>query len=477
MTYKNEIIKKAAYFIMPVTGVLFLLLYINMAGADTVYSDYIRIVAEYLPDVGDIKKLLVPDILTRIPATFLGRYINVTNFGYSVTFDRILSIAGIGMMSIVLAIYFKKYNISFKWQTIIYIVLFSLNKWEILLNGTAWAHVVSFGFFFVNYYMADRVWRGEADAKEELFLCLMPLFLLMVAGEYIASYCITMILISVLGILMGGVNSWAVKRGQSMFKAVLIVTAAALLLYMLSRHFAVWEHSGAADMSIGELISSRPWFIPRFFLKTFAGAVIGQETIADFFGQGRALPDIIVLSVGTAVLAGYVLAFVLYIRCELFEETIFPAALLISGFGNHMLVTMARWIFVKESYALSSRYAGQFMIGIIGMLIIFAMYGRKKRALRSFGRSEKDAIRICVAAAAGLIIAGSAYTTAQEIRKAPYRRANYVHMGEVILNYENYTGDELKKELEWTKDPEILYKALEILKDNRLNVFNTSGKQ
>ena len=117
------------------------------------------------------------------------------------------------------------------------------------------------------------------------------------------------------------------------------------------------------------------------------------------------------------------------------------------------------------------------MIGIIGMLIIFAMYGRKKRALRSFGRSEKDAIRICVAAAAGLIIAGSAYTTAQEIRKAPYRRANYVHMGEVILNYENYTGDELKKELEWTKDPEILYKALEILKDNRLNVFNTSGKQ
>ncbi len=477
MTYKNEIVKKAAYFIMPVTGILFLLFYISMAGADTVYSDYIRIIAEYLPDVGDAGKFLVPDILTRIPATFLGRYINVVNFGYSVTFDRILSITGIGMMSIVLAIYFKKYNISFKWQMIIYIILFSLNKWEILLNGTAWAHVVSFGFFFINYYMADRVWRGETDAKEELLLCLMPLFLLMIAGEYIASYCVTMIFISALGIFMGGVNSWAIKRGQSIFKLVLTVTVTALLLYMLSRHFAVWEHSGAADMSMPELISSEPWFLPRFFLKTFAGAVIGQETIANFFGQGRALPDIIVLSVGAAVLAGYVLAFVLYIRCELFEETIFPIVLLISGLGNHVLVTMARWIFVKESYALSSRYAGQFMIGIIGMLMIFAMYGRRKRALKSFGRNERDIIKICTATAAVLVMAGSLYTTAQEIKKAPYRRANYMHMGEVILNYENYTGDELKKELEWTKDPEILYKALKILKDNRLNVFNTSGIQ
>ena len=48
-------------------------------------------------------------------------------------------------------------------------------------------------------------------------------------------------------------------------------------------------------------------------------------------------------------------------------------------------------------------------------------------------------------------------------------------MGEVILNYENYTEDELKKQLEWTKDSDTLYKALEILKENGLNVFSRSG--
>ena len=475
MTYKNDIIKKASYFAIPVIGVLFILLYIKTAGADVVYSDYIRIIAEYLPDVGDIKRLLVPDILTRIPATFLARFINVVNFRYSVTFDRVLGVTGIGIMSVVLALYFKKYNISLRWQAAIYIILFSLNKWEILLNGTAWAHVVAFGFFFISYYMADMVWRGETSAKEELFLCLMPLLLLLIAGEYIASYCVTMILISILGILMGGVNSWAVKRGQSMFKAILMASAAALICYMISRHFAVWEHSGAVDMSMAEAISSQPLFLPRFFIKTFAGAVIGQETIANFFGQGAALPDIIVLLIGLAVLSGYVLAFVLYIRCELFEETIFPVALLISGFGNHVLVTLGRWIFLKESYALSSRYAGQFMIGIIGMLMIFAMYERKKRALKSFGMTEREVIKACTVVGAVLIMLGSCYTTLQEIRKAPYREANYTHMGEVILNYENYTEDELKKQLEWTKDSDTLYKALEILKENGLNVFSRSG--
>ena len=221
MTYKNDIIKKASYFAIPVIGVLFILLYIKTAGADVVYSDYIRIIAEYLPDVGDIKRLLVPDILTRIPATFLARFINVVNFRYSVTFDRVLGVTGIGIMSVVLALYFKKYNISFRWQAAIYIILFSLNKWEILLNGTAWAHVVAFGFFFISYYMADMVWRGETSAKEELFLCLMPLLLLLIAGEYIASYCVTMILISILGILVGGAGENRMAGMTAAFRSMI----------------------------------------------------------------------------------------------------------------------------------------------------------------------------------------------------------------------------------------------------------------
>ena len=37
---------------------------------------------------------------------------------------------------------------------------------------------------------------------------------------------------------------------------------------------------------------------------------------------------------------------------------------------------------------------------------------------------------------------------------------------------EDYDTDELKRILEWTKDDETMYKALSILKNNRLNVFS-----
>ena len=47
------------------------------AACDVVYSDYIRLVNSYLPDVYNPKKFFVADVLTRIPVNYLGRIINV----------------------------------------------------------------------------------------------------------------------------------------------------------------------------------------------------------------------------------------------------------------------------------------------------------------------------------------------------------------------------------------------------------------
>ncbi len=467
----KDIFKNLSYAVMPFLGILFMLWYIKAAGCDTVYSDYIRIIADYLPDVDDLSKLLVPDILTRIPATFLARFINVTSFGYSVTFDRLLAVSGIAIMAGVLAVYFYKYKIGFLWQAIIYILLFSLTKWEILLNGTAWAHVVSFGLFFICYFLFDKLWRGETNSKEELVLFIMPLFFILIAGEYIASFAVTMILFSILGILMGGANSSVLNRRKSLYKGILISTAAALIIYMASRSFAVWEHSGATDESIFSVLGSNPLFFIKFFFNTFAGAVIGQETIANFFGSGEALSYTVVTAIGAVMCFSYIVSLYVYIRSGLFEKTLFPAILLISGFLNHILITISRWIFLSEAYALSSRYAGQFMIGLIGMIIIFSMYKRQKRELKGFGSVEKNAARVFAAVSVVLITAGNCYTTYQEIGKAKYREENYTHMAEVIRHYEDYEEEELKSVLEWTKDSETLYKSLEILKDNGLNVF------
>ncbi len=468
----HERINKIKYGLIPVLGLLFLLWYVRSAGADVVYSDYIRIIDDYLPDVTNLKRLLVPDILTRIPASFLARAVNVRSFGLSVTFDRMLTLGGMGLIALTLYIYMYRHKIGVFWQIVIGVVLFSLNKWEILLNGTAWAHVVSFGLFFVNYQLLDLLWTGEADAKQELLLMLMPFLWLLFAGEYIASYACTMILISLLGILTGGANSWAGKGEKGMFCGILAMTLAALLLYMLSRHFAVWEHAGATEMSLKDVILTQPWFLPRFFVKTFAGTVLGQETIQAFFPGGGALPDAAVLAAGALVLGAYVFALVLYFTGDMLEKTVFPLILLVSGLMNHVLVTVGRWIFLSESYALSSRYAGQFMIGILGMLLVFALYCKEhKRVQRRAAQRRKKRLMAAAAAAAVFIAAGNCYTTYQEIRKAPYREANYENMAAALLSYSDYTEEDLCRVMEWHKDPAVLYRAIGILEENRLNVF------
>ena len=461
------------YLILPFIGIVFTILYIASASVDVVYSDYIRIINEYLSDVTDAGKLLVPDILTRIPMTFLARLVNVLSFGYSVTFDRALCVIGLAIMASISVRYLYKYEIGFKWQAAFYIVLFSLNKWEILLNGTSWPHLVSFGMFFASYWFLDLVWNGEAEGRDELMLCAFPLIMLLFAGEYIVSYACTMILICAMGILLGGANSMAGKREHAIFRQVIITSVLALFLYMLSRHFAVWEHAGATDAGFIETVLSNPKLLPRFFIKSFAGTVFGKEVIDSMVPGGAAMPGKAVLLIGGIIMLSYILALVLYFQNDMLEKTVFPLMLIISGGANHVLVTMARWIFLRDDYALSSRYGAQFMVGILGIILVFAMFNRQRRPYRRVDEKRRRITRTLAAVLSILIVFGNCYTDYRELRLAKYRKANYKQMAEALVDYEQYDEEELVKVLEWHKDPAQLYSAIEILKRNKLNVFST----
>ena len=468
----REAYHRIKYIILPVLGIIFTALYIYAASVDVVYSDYIRLINEYLPDVSDISKLLVPDILTRIPMTFLARLVNVLSFDYSVTFDRVLGLIGLLIIALGCVGYMYKMNISFKWQLAFYIVLFSLNKWEILLNGTSWPHLVSFGLFIICYRLTDLVWTGESDTGEEFALCVLPLIMLLFAGEYIISFACTLILVCAMGLLLGGANSMAGKRELGIYKLVVMSAALSLLLYMLSRHFAVWEHAGATDQSLFSVIIEKPEFIPKFLIKTFTGAVIGKEVVDSVVPGGAAMSDKLVLAIGCAVILGYIFALILYFTNDMLEKTVFPLLLIISGGANHVLVTLARWIFLREDYALGSRYGAQFMIGILGMILVFSMFGRMRRSYRRTNERSRMTARAAAIGITVLIVAGNCYTDYRELRIAKYRKANYRQMAEVIVNYEEYEPEELAAITEWHKDPAELISAIEILKDNKLNVFS-----
>ena len=100
--------KRRVFLGLPVIlGILFYIWYIFHASDNVAYSDYIRLINSYLPDVTNPAKFFVPDILTRVPITYLGRIINVKLFGYNAYFDMILGVLSLGAGAAVLALYAK----------------------------------------------------------------------------------------------------------------------------------------------------------------------------------------------------------------------------------------------------------------------------------------------------------------------------------------------------------------------------------
>ena len=47
-------------------------------------------------------------------------------------------------------------------------VMFSLNKWEMLTNGSGWSHFFAFACFYYHELVLDRVWAGEEKRRDRL---------------------------------------------------------------------------------------------------------------------------------------------------------------------------------------------------------------------------------------------------------------------------------------------------------------------
>ena len=135
---------------------------------------------------------------------------------------------------------------------------------------------------------------------------------------------------------------------------------------------AVEEHAGATGRSLGVILAENPTFLVRFLLKSFAGMLIGGEELKQWMEAG-ALSNSMCCLIGLFVVCGYLLALWLNLRCRLYETTLMPMMLLVGGGLNHVLIFASRYIFEQDNYALSSRYALQFQVGILGILLTFAL--------------------------------------------------------------------------------------------------------
>lgn len=246
-------------------------------------------------------------------------------------------------------------------------------------------------------------------------------------------------------------------------------------IYIFSRIHSVEEHAGATKRPIGEIFAENPALFPRMFIKSFASMLISNEYI-----KKHHISDIFVFTLGVIIMIMYLYAIYLILKKKMYQRSLFPSMLLISGGCNHILITLSRWIFLKEEYAMSSRYALQFQVGIIGILLVLGLYHKEK--VREWERKKRRniyikqrpilelggvliSIGICL-----IILMGQIGFYSNEMKIAPYRKMYFEERKQAALGFENLTDEEIKKYFQY-KSVELTKKALRLLKDQELNVF------
>lgn len=463
---KNK--KSYVYIGLPVLGMIFYLAYLKRSAIDMVYSDYIRLINSYLPDVWNPDKFFVADLLTRIPVNFLERGLNVMIFGYSVTADRVMGVLGFGLSALIIGWYSRRKELCPVWYAAMMIVMFSLNKWEMLYNGTGWAHFLAFGLFFWNYALLDKVYeKGFRNAKKSELVLLFALpFVITIgaAGPYCAIYTVTIVMaylfIYARDIVIGADSDDLAGIGAVRTIALIAAAVIPFLIYLWSNSQAVYEYSGAVNVPLFTAFRQDPKFFIKFLLKSFASMVFGVELIDRSFAG---IPGKVWCAVGVIVLFAYFFALWMNFYYRIEEKTILPLMLLAGGGMNHLMVLVSRYIFMpNDKYGMSSRYALQYQIGVIGIFLTFALAAK-------CGFRKKFVKTLSIALAAMFLI-GNVMTTAEEFRFGKYRKEhNRDEVKQILLNFENESDKTLEDALEYHKPG--CRAALTILKENGWNIW------
>lgn len=484
---------------------VFLGFYILSASADIVYSDYIRLTNSYLGEPFSFHDLLTKDILTRIPVSFLFREINIAFFHYSITFDRFLGLFGLFLTSIPLLLFMAKRRIGIFFSVAILLIFYSLNKWEMLLNGSGYAHFLSFALFYLFFYLlSERVGKGSSL----LSLSVFPFLFLLTGGPYaIAVYGATIFSLFFL-FLAGKIRD---KRGSLV---LLLSSFISTFLYFLSNHYAVYEYAGAKSISLKEVLLTKMTFVLKFFGFGFSSLLFSGENLEEWLSSGAVQGKQLFL-LGGLILLFFLLMALFFLKDLFFGEKrgekdksltgLFPALLLLHGFLSFALVFLSRYIFLRPEYAVQSRYALQYQSALLGALLLLYLKtargqeagvekGREKAKLegntekkRGVERKPEDREKdekagekagarralpqIISIGITLLFLGGTLYTAKTELLKAPYRRLHYETMLHSVNRIEDMDEEELERLYEYRHGKERILKAFSILKERKLNCF------
>ena len=476
---------------------LAILFYVLLSTTDVLYSDYIRLVNSYLGKPFQLGDLLQKDILTRIPLTYFFREINRHSFGYTLIFDRALGVLGLFLASKPLLLFMRKKQLSFLQQLLFLLLFYSLNKWEMLLNGSGYIHFLAFSVFYDYFYALDQAFSKKSSL---LVLSIYPPFILLVAGPY----CLAVFLscFALFFFLALGKKLWDMK-GTIL---LLISNGLCLFLYLLSNHYAVYEYAGAESISLREVLKNHLLFVVKFIFYGFSSMLVSGENLEKLLRDGVIQGKGIVL-IGAFVLFFYILMILLYLwrffassgngggkafagkgkeglsseqgqeakypieknpmaaekGGESFYFGLLPGLLLLHGLASHALVFLTRYMFLKESYAFQSRYALQYQSALLGAFLLLFLWKNENRLCSDLTgeRTAQGRLAVCLLIS-GIFLFGTLWTDSSEWGKSMYRREHYERMWSYSHDLSAYSDEELEDVFEYRHGGERIRKAFAI---------------
>ena len=495
---KNNIIA----LLLSALGFIYIVYYIFRASTNVVTSDYMRIVNSYLYDVTDLKYLTSIESISRIPFTFLARFINVRLFDYNVFFDKILGAFGLLILNLVTVKYILKTVetsfIKIIASIVVTFISFSLMSWEMILNGTGYAHFLTIGLISITYYLFDifAARRGEpanrrgehcepATCRGELYepklIILVIVTSLCFAGSYTVSYNCTLIFFSIIELILiaknRGMFDKSCRARLTTYISIIIVSIICTTLYMISNNTGeALIPVGFKDISLMELLKTNSSFPIRFILKSLASSIIGVETFDYAINFGTITEKIIYLFgiIYILIILWTIFAVIVgrLVGASYTSPMLFPFMYVIYGLMNYMFVFLARYKFIRDEYGMTSRYALQYMFLSIGIVILLSIFIDKVFVEKNF--TTKNIVMSLVSLACIFVLYfGNVVTSCDEIYKADYRKIIYTNLVDIAKNSDNYTDEELENIFEYHRDPNHIRNTFKILKEQKLNVFET----
>ena len=202
-TNKNFVFDLFLGIILSLTGFSLLSLYIFNSSIDVPFSDYIRIINNYIYDVFDFKYLFSTESVSRVPITFLFRIINVEIFKYSVYFDKIVGIISLAIFNLIIILNFCESVVNKYLKIIgslfISIISFSLISWEMILNGTGYVHFITMALMVLTYHLLENYFIFVDGYSKSLWIILILIFFTSVfcGGSYSVAFLMSIIFFTI----------------------------------------------------------------------------------------------------------------------------------------------------------------------------------------------------------------------------------------------------------------------------------------